>query len=310
MLPATEHPALSSLAIAGGAHFVCSSYLSSAVAQQGRVAAERGLVLLTECGLDPGLDHLYAHLLVRAASAALGDRPSTARFTSYCGSNPAEANEFRYRFSWAPRGVLTALLSPARSVARGREVDSERPWEAMETASVAGELFEVYPNRDSIPFVDLYQLPPSWALETFVRGSMRLDGWSVAWKSVFDEIREASPDRLTELAQELADAYPTTPTDHDRVVMAVRLEVSTNDGTGSWQGSYTLDVEGTEREDATARLVSMPLAIAILDVVAEGVPPGLHQASDDESTIRRWLNRLAEHGIKAVYQDTAQVTTA
>ncbi|MFF7457930.1 saccharopine dehydrogenase family protein [Kitasatospora sp. NPDC008115] len=301
MLPASEHPALARLAVEHGAHFVCSSYLGPGIQEQAAAAGARGTVLLTEVGLDPGIDHLLAHELVRKALAVTGRRAATARFTSYCGSNPAVANDFRYRFSWAPRGVLTALLSPARLIEDGEERSVARPWEAVTTRTVGEEDFEVYPNRDSVPFVDTYDFPGSWRLETFVRGTLRLAGWRDAWKPVFAEIVDGDDARITELAAELSARYPTTAADHDRVVMSVRLEVETADG-ASWSGEYVLDAVGDDREAATPRLVSVPLACAILDTVAGRVPPGLHQAAREPETVRRWLEYLDKHGIAVGYR--------
>ncbi|WP_051950858.1 saccharopine dehydrogenase C-terminal domain-containing protein [Actinacidiphila yeochonensis] len=300
MLPAGEHPGLVRLAREEGAHFVCSSYLSPGVAEEARPAADRGCVVLTEVGLDPGIDHLLAHDLVRRGRAAVGDGPATARFTSYCGSNPAEPNEFRYRFSWAPRGVLTALLNPARLIEDGAEKVVERPWEAVTTQEVGDETFEVYPNRDSLPFVGTYAFPAGWRLATFVRGTLRLDGWSRAWQPVFAALLEADEPAITDLAQELAARYPTSAEDHDRVVMSVRLELTAEDGR-TWSGEYALDAVGDEKESATPRLVSVPLALAILDVVDGRVAPGLHQASDRPELVARWLELLAEKGVSARY---------
>ena len=230
-----------------------------------------------------------------------GDRPATVRFTSYCGSNPAVPNDFRYRFSWAPRGVLTALLTPARLIDQGVEKDVARPWEAVTSQLVGGETFEVYPNRDSVPFVRTYAFPASWQLETFVRGTLRLDGWSQAWKPVFAELAGGNDDRLSELAGELAARYPTTAADHDRVVMSVKLQARTSTG-DTWTGEYALDVVGDEKESATPRLVSVPLACGILDVVAGRVTPGLHQATDDPDMVARWLEFLRVHGISAEFR--------
>jgi len=238
MLPPPEHPGLLRLAIGHGAHFACSSYLSPGIAEQAGAAAARGLVVLTEIGLDPGIDHLLAHRLVRAARQVAGPAPATARFTSYCGANPAEPNDFRYRFSWAPRGVLTALLTPARDIQGGRVVDVDRPWEAVQQVTVAGEAFEVYPNRDSLPYVSAYGIPDTWTLETFSRGTMRLDGWSAAWQDLFGELAGADDQRLTDLAAGLAERYPTSPSDHDRVVMSVKLEIRCG-GERSWPAPTT-----------------------------------------------------------------------
>lgn len=296
MLPPPEHPGLLRLAIERGAHFACSSYVSPGVAEQADAAADRGLAVLTEIGLDPGIDHLLAHRLVAAARAVAGDEPATVRFTSFCGANPAVPNDFRYRFSWAPRGVLTALRTPARDIRGGRVVAVDRPWEAIEPVAVAGEAFEVYPNRDSLPYVAAYGIPDTWTLDTFSRGTLRLDGWSSAWRDVFAELAGADDQRLTDLAAELAGRYPTTPADHDRVVLAVKLEI----GSG-WTGEYVLDVAGTDLEDATPRLVSVPLACGILELLAGRVPPGLHRAAPGPDANDRWLARLAEQGISATY---------
>ncbi len=301
MLPATEHPDLLGLAVEHDAHFVCSSYCSPGIAAQAERAAARGLVVLSEIGLDPGIDHLLGHALVRRARETVGDGPATIRLTSYCGSNPAVPNDFRYRFSWAPRGVLTALLTPARLI-EGRVVTAvARPWEAVRQQTVSDETFEVYPNRDSVPFVETYQLPRAWDVETFVRGTLRLEGWSDAWKAVFDELPGASQQRLTNLAAELAAQYPTTSADHDRVVMSVRLQVDPPTGVG-WTGEYVLDEVGGTDEAATPRLVSLPLAGGILEVTAGHVPPGLHQAAADLESVDRQLGQLAVWGVTASYR--------
>lgn len=301
MLPATEHPAMVRLAVEHGAHFVCSSYLSPGIAAQASAAITRGLVILTEVGLDPGIDHLLAHRLVTQAAAVLADRPATARFTSYCGSNPAVPNNFRYRLSWAPRGVLTALLTPARLIDDGVVTEVAHPWEAVRALQVNGETFEVYPNRDSLPFVQTYHFPETWTLETFARGTMRLDGWSVAWREVFEELPDATEERITELATDLARRYPTSATDYDRVVMSVALTVRAQDGT-AWQGEYILGAVGSDREAATPRLVSVPLACGILDVLHSRVLPGVHQATGDASSIERWLAFLAAQDIVVEYR--------
>ena len=159
MLPAPEHAPLLTACVQGGAHFACSSYVSEAVLEHVPAAEAAGLVVLTECGLDPGIDHLFAHSLVTRAEHAIGaDTPASYRLTSYCGGLPAVPNDFRYRFSWAPAGVLNALRSPARYIEDGAETVAERPWEVTRPHVIDGEAFEVYPNRDSVPFVEQYEL--------------------------------------------------------------------------------------------------------------------------------------------------------
>ncbi|MFI6520855.1 saccharopine dehydrogenase family protein [Spirillospora sp. NPDC050679] len=301
MLPATEHGALLGLCIERRAHFANSSYVSDDIVQRAPAAAEAALVVLVESGLDPGLDHLFAHSLIARARAAVGDAPATAEFTSYCGGLPAVPNDFRYRFSWAPRGVLNALRTPARYIDEGVPVTASRPWEATRPFTVDAEPFEVYPNRDSVPYIAQYGVPPSWTLTTFVRGTLRLDGWRRAWAPVFDELRHNDEARLTALAGDLATRYPTTPDDRDRVVLIVDLKVRTEHD--SWSGRYVLDMVGDRNESAMARCVSLPLANGVTEILEGALPPGLHRAAETPARADRWLENLAQQGISYTLQE-------
>ncbi|MYS94495.1 MULTISPECIES: saccharopine dehydrogenase family protein [Streptomyces] len=298
MLPAPEHAPLLGECVRLGAHFACSSYVSQAVLEQVPAAEKAGVVVLTEAGLDPGIDHLFAHALVARAREAIGDEtPASYTLTSYCGGVPAVPNDFTYRFSWAPAGVLNALRSPARYIEGGAETVADRPWEATRRHVLDGETFEVYPNRDSVPFVEQYGLPDAWAPRTFVRGTLRLEGWLRAWDGVFEELKRGDDARITALAQELAAAYPTTDDDRDRVVLAVSLDVRAETGR-SWAGGYLLDLVGDERESAMARCVSRTLALGVRHVLAGSLPPGLNRAAETAARSGQWLRELARDGVE------------
>ncbi|MCL6674255.1 saccharopine dehydrogenase family protein [Streptomyces panaciradicis] len=297
MLPAPEHAPVLAACVAGGAHFACSSYVSDAVLGQVPAAERAGLVVLTEAGLDPGIDHLFAHSLVARAGAAVGaGTPASYTFTSYCGGIPAVPNDFRYRFSWAPAGVLGALRSPARYIEDGTETVAGRPWEATRAHVLDGERFEVYPNRDSVPFVEQYGFPAAWRAHTFVRGTLRLDGWLRAWDPVFEELKAGDDARIAALAQELAARHPTTDADRDRVVLAVSLDVRAQDG--GWSGSYLLDLTGDEEESAMARCVSRPLALGVRHVLDGSLPAGLNRAAGTAARSEQWLDELRAEGLE------------
>jgi saccharopine dehydrogenase-like NADP-dependent oxidoreductase len=296
MLPAAEHAGLLRTCIDRKAHFACSSYTTDELVALAAEADGAGLVVLTEAGLDPGIDHALAHVLVARARAAVGDGPASAWFTSYCGGVPAVANEFRYRFSWAPQGVLSALRSPARYLTGGTETTVDRPWEATTDVDVDGETFEAYPNRDSLPFLAQYGFPAGWRPETFVRGTLRLAGWRAAWKPVFDVLRAGDPTEIAALAQDLAARYPTTDADHDRVVLVVELTVRP-DGGAEWSGRYLLDLVGDDHEAAMARCVSLPLAYGVSRIRAGALTPGLHRAADDAAESDRWIAFLRDQGV-------------
>lgn len=296
MLPATEHADLLRLCVQRDAHFACSSYTSDDVTAHVPAAEQAGLAVLTEAGLDPGLDHALAHVLVAQARAAVGDGPATAWFTSYCGGLPAVPNEFRYRFSWAPRGVLSALCSPARYIEAGQPIEVERPWEATRRHTLGGEDFDAYPNRDSVVFLAQYGFPTAWRAEAFVRGTLRLSGWREAWAPVFDVLRSGDGQRIDELAVDLAHRYPTTDADPDRVVLAVALTVHSDRGP-QWSAEYRLDLLGDESENAMSRCVSFPLAFGVLGILDGTTPAGLCRAVRDADEAQRLISHLRSYGI-------------
>jgi hypothetical protein len=298
MLPAPEHAALLAACVLRRAHFACSSYVSEAVLEQVPAAEKAGIVVLAEAGLDPGIDHLFAHSLVGRAQEAIGaDTAASYSLTSYCGGVPAVPNDFRYRFSWAPAGVLGALRSPARYLEDGTETVAGRPWEATRPHVVDGETFEVYPNRDSVPFIEQYGLPAAWQPRTLVRGTLRLEGWLRAWEPVFEELKAGDDTRIAALARELAATYPTTEADHDRVVLAVSLDVRGDTGP-TWSGSYLLDLVGDAEESAMARCVSRPLSLAVRHILTDDLPSGLNRAAETAQRSREWLSELAGEGLE------------
>ncbi|MFI6980920.1 saccharopine dehydrogenase family protein [Embleya sp. NPDC050154] len=296
MLPASEHPALLRLCVEHNAHFACSSYVSEGILAEAPAAAKAGLVVLTEAGLDPGIDHLFADLLVARGREVVGDGPATVEFTSYCGGVPAEPNEFRYRFSWAPRGVLSALRAPARYRDEGVERVVDLPWTATRAHVLDGETFEAYPNRDSVPYLAQYAFPPAWQARVFVRGTLRLEGWLRAWEDVFATVRTGDGDRIAALADELAARHPTTDADRDRVVLAVALDIRGANG-ASWHGEYVLDTVGDAEESAMARCVSLPLAYGVTEILDGQAPAGLRQAAQGAEDARRWLAFLSANGV-------------
>jgi len=122
MLPAAFHIQVAKIALLNGCHLVTSSYLSTEMLSLHDEAVDKGLCLINESGLDPGIDHLLTHILVDEANKAgvLG-KGNEIYFVSYCGGFPAEPTPFTYKFSWTPLGVLTALANQAQLIKDGKE---------------------------------------------------------------------------------------------------------------------------------------------------------------------------------------------
>lgn len=235
MLPADMHLSIAKLCLEKDAHFVSSSYVSPELAELDGEFSRQGLCAINEVGLDPGIDHLFAHLLVdEYKNSHTYDPSNTHHFKSYCGGFPKVPNDFRYKFSWSPLGVLRALKSPAKSIKGGAVVDTLRPWHAVEDYDAVlpdgAETFQSYPNRDSLPFMKEYQFGDDWKVETFVRGTLRLNGWTDAWKHIFEEIEtlsgEAGDKRMAEMSANLWENNAYEDGEPDRVVMFVDLEVA------------------------------------------------------------------------------------
>lgn len=295
MLPADWHVPLAEIAIAKGAHFVSSSYISPEMRALDEKAKAAGVALVNEVGLDPGIDHLMAHDLVRAyRESEAFDAENALSFTSYCGGVPKQANAFRYKFSWAPVGVLKALRSPSRSIRQFSELEVSRPWEALgryDAPLDPPESFEVYPNRDSLPFMAEYGFAPGWKVKEFVRGTLRLNGWAEAWKNVFETVETADDAALTKLAGELLEANAYEEGEPDRVVLCVSLKAE-KDGVPVWHKTWVMDAWGDARGNAMGRLVSVPVSLAVEAVLTREIAPGVSAAPSDPKLVTRWLDEV------------------
>ena len=299
MLTADHHVGIAKACLERGAHFVSSSYIAPEMRELDEAFRLAGLVSVNEVGLDPGIDHLMAHDLVARYRASAGyDVGNVLSFLSYCGGVPKVANAFRYKFSWAPLGVLKALRSPSRSLKNWTELRVARPWDAItgyDAPLPVPESFEVYPNRDSYPFMQDYRFDPAWKVQDFVRGTIRLNGWADAWAPVFREIEGLSgPEgevRLAEMAAEFVRDNSYAPGEPDRVVLFVSLKAE-REGRAVFHETWAMDAWGDARGTAMARLVSRPVAMAVNSVLKREVAVGVHAAPHDPRLIAGWLGQV------------------
>jgi len=305
MLPGDWHVPLAEMALSTGVHFVSSSYIAPEMKALDAKAREAGLCLVNEVGLDPGIDHVMAHWLMadyRASKAF--DAGNDLSFISYCGGVPKQSNAFRYKFSWSPLGVLKALRSASKSIREYSELNVARPWDAITSYTAPltqPEAFEVYPNRDSIPFMQEYGFEPGWRVREFVRGTLRLNGWADAWADVFAEVETlegATGDaRLKEMSDQFWAENAYDEGEPDRVIMCVALKAE-KDGVPVYHKTYTMDAWGDARGTAMARLVSVPVALAVEAVMNREIPVGVSAAPSDAKLVARWMETvdvLAQH---------------
>ena len=301
MLPGDWHVPLAKLCLKCQSHFVSSSYISPEMRELDALAVKNGLCLVNEVGLDPGIDHLMAHALIEDyRNSKKQDDKNDLSFFSYCGGIPKIKNSFCYKFSWSPLGVLKALKSPSLSIKDFKEFDVRRPWNAISTYTAPlplPEEFEVYANRDSLPFIDQYRLNQNWRIKEFVRGTLRLKGWENAWADIFSEIEKLSGKNDDEILGKMSDqlwlenAYDKN--EADRVVLVVSLKASNGNET-KWHKSYVLDAYGDSVSTAMARLVSLPVSFAVEAVAQDKIVPGVSAAPSDMSVVNDWLVKIKD----------------
>ncbi len=297
MLPAAFHVQMAKMALRANCHMATSSYLSDDMLALNDEATTKGLSLVNEVGLDPGIDHLLTHILVdEARKAGVLGKGRTIDFVSYCGGVPARPTPFTYKFSWTPLGVLTALTNPARMIRNGAACTIEKAWQGINDLPLNGEVFEVYANRDSLPYIAEYGLDGESKLRTFIRGTLRLSGWKSAWQDIFKTLETASPAKLKSLSDHLWQNHQYDDGEEDRVVLYVAL-TSTDDNGDIWQGSLSLDCSGKGWQSAMASTVSLTVAEAVNALMEARLSPGVQAAPHDVAEARKWLGGLKENGI-------------
>lgn len=186
LLPWVFHVRVAELCLKFGKNMATTSYVSDGMRKLDGPAREKGLLFLNEIGVDPGIDHMSAMKIINEVAKEGG---KIRHFYSYCGGLPAPDNNdnpFGYKFSWSPKGVVLASKNAAKFLENGEIVDIPGKdlflHYRMEEVEDLGE-FEVYPNRDSLPYKVLYGLEDAY---TVMRGTYRYPGWCDTIKKMVD----------------------------------------------------------------------------------------------------------------------------
>jgi saccharopine dehydrogenase-like NADP-dependent oxidoreductase len=185
MLPATFHPVVARACLRHGRHLATASYATDEIRGLDAEARAAGVILLMECGLDPGLDHMSAMQALGGIRTRGGQLVS---FKSYCGGllTPESEgdNPWRYKFTWNPRNVVLAGQSTAKYLENGqpRFIPYQQLFRRLEVLDVPGYgQFEGYANRDSLSYRAPYGLDN---IPTILRGTLRRPGYCTAWDAL------------------------------------------------------------------------------------------------------------------------------
>lgn len=177
LLPYKYHSEVAKVCLKHKKPLVTTSYVQPEMKALDEAARSAGVLFLNELGLDPGLDHMTAMKIIDYIHLKGG---KVEEFYSLCGALPApEAadNPLKYKFTWSPKGVILASRNSALYLRKGKEtfIGAVNLFKDRfnYTFPGIGEL-EVYPNRDSISYLNIYDIPEA---KTMYRGTFRYKGW-------------------------------------------------------------------------------------------------------------------------------------
>ncbi|WVQ72546.1 hypothetical protein IAR50_002103 [Cryptococcus sp. DSM 104548] len=247
LLPAPLHPQVAKHCITHSRHLVTASYISPAIQALHPSAVDADVLLLNECGLDPGIDSMAA---MRIMERVKREGKKVKSFVSWCGGLPersASRVPLGYKFSWSPKAVLTAAQNDAMFKLDGkndtipgdrlleRHFPDVKLWDGLELEGLA--------NRDSIPYAAKYGLGPVEELTDLFRGTLRYPGFS----TLLNDFR-----RLGLLSSDVLSSSPTSWPELLRLTASRQLKI-TNLKDGDERSAIT-DLVGKESEQTLRAL--------------------------------------------------------
>ncbi|WNH13675.1 saccharopine dehydrogenase family protein [Thalassobellus suaedae] len=182
MLPARFHIEVAKDCILYGKHMVTASYVSEDMQALDVDAKAKGIVLMNEIGVDPGIDHMSAMQVIDRIRDHGGHMILFESFTGGLVAPESDNNLWNYKFTWNPRNVVTAGQGgTAKFLQEGtyKYIPYNRLFRRTEFLDIEKfGRFEVYANRDSLKYQSVYGLDH---VHTLYRGTMRRVGFSRAW---------------------------------------------------------------------------------------------------------------------------------
>jgi saccharopine dehydrogenase (NADP+, L-glutamate forming) len=181
MLPAMFHPVVARECIRCSKHMFTASYVSPEMKEMEGEIKAKNLFFMNECGVDPGIDHMSAMKVIHEIRHSGGILEGFESNTGGLIAPESDNNPWNYKFTWNPRNVILAGSAGARFLEDGgyKYVPYHHLYRRISSTRVldAGE-FEIYANRDSLSYREVYGLED---IKTLMRGTMRRPGYCAAW---------------------------------------------------------------------------------------------------------------------------------
>jgi saccharopine dehydrogenase-like NADP-dependent oxidoreductase len=218
-------------AIKSGVHLVNTNYAYD-ILDLHHAAKEKGITIIPECGLDPGID-----LIIYNYSLKYFDE--VFKLNSYCGGIPEKAacdNPLRYKISWNIRAVLQSQIRDATLITDS-EIICIPAKDQHENAFIHHIEFpglgtlEAIPNGDAVRYAKLLKIENT--LSETGRYTLRWPGWCSFWDPMkkfgflSDEPVKGLPGRVSPLemvANLLEPQLQYNDSEKDLCVMLNRVE--------------------------------------------------------------------------------------
>jgi lysine 6-dehydrogenase len=260
LLPTQFVTAIAAAAIRYGVHLAFTSYITPELRAMAGEARARGVTILPEFGLDPGIDLVLLGHAVRSLD-------TVEEILCYGAGFPepeAADNPIKYKISWTFEGVLKSYRRAGRVIRDGQIVDiSDAEMFAPENVHLLdvpgiGRL-EAFPNGDALKYADMLGIDHA-DLKNMGRYAMRWPGHSAFWKRIVDlHLLDSEPvlldgvaiDRKRFLAAAMAPHLQYAADERD--VTIVRVEVK-----GQRDGEQRhLIYQMVDRRDLESGIMSM-----------------------------------------------------
>jgi len=181
MLPASFHIKVAKPCLAYGKHLITASYTPEEIKILDLEARAKDILILMECGLDPGIDHMSAMRVIDQIRQAGHQLTGFETFTGGLLAPAKYDNPWEYKFTWNPRNVVMAGTGVVKFIQEGayKYIPYHRVFRRSEVIHIPGHgYFEGYANRDSLKYLDVYGLR---GIRTLFRGTLRRTGFCKAW---------------------------------------------------------------------------------------------------------------------------------
>ncbi len=181
MLPAFMHKLVAEKCIEFKKPMLTASYATDEIKALNDKAVAAGIPIFMELGVDPGIDHMSAMKVINRVKEEGGELTSFYSFTGGLVAPEYDNNPWNYKFTWNPRNVVLAGTGVSQYINNGRYkyIPYHRLFDRILKRSILnyGD-FEVYPNRDSLKYREIYDLKD---VPSMFRGTIRRPGFAKAW---------------------------------------------------------------------------------------------------------------------------------